>query len=514
MIFGAILLIAAIVAAVVVTAVVLAKALSNAGNDADENFSSDPVDATHSSCPVICPESVEIFASDGTSPPCQLLPVNGSVQLRATVLPEGSASHYLWTSTSSKIRIDRPDAETIMITALAEASSSLDAETLQVQCTSDGCSPVTANITLSVIKVTFSKSASQKYGYDNMDTAADTSDDHVSVKKLDDTVIHTLIEGGLNGLELDFVCEPENIAAPVEPPASAEFDLTVNGENTDKGETLLTARLRCQCSDIICGSITINTYKEKPVEATVAKVHDSTVPATALRFPNLDVASTATLINTKYKAGVATMTLSDHSPTNGAVDVRYDLDGNGKLTYDIVNRGGAEFNAITTAVAVAGWRVVTVRDMVSVYFLAAAAAVGDTTITINTAGHFYRNNDTAPLGTGATRENVTIQSFAGAVLTLAAPLTKVHASDEPLEFPAAGWSGNPVVIIEGAASEDELKWTIAHELGHSALRLADVTHTNSVMHFQQGAADHRLRYKPLPKHYSTGEENQWETIPR
>lgn len=176
--------------------------------------------------------------------------------------------------------------------------------------------------------------------------------------------------------------------------------------------------------------------------------------------------------------------------------------------------GGAELDAIKAAVAVAGWRVVTVRDMVSVYFLSAAAAAGDSTITINTASHFYVNNDSAPLGTGATRENITIQSFAGATLTLAAPLASAHAVGEPLEFPAAGWSGNPVVIIEGSASETELKWTIGHELGHSALSLVDVTHTNSVMHFQQGAADHRLRYKPLPKHYSAGDENQWETIPR
>jgi len=290
----------------------------------------------------------------------------------------------------------------------------------------------------------------------------------------------------------------------------------VDGLDTDKGETILKARLRCSCPEKDCTSIKINTYNEKPVEATVAKVYDSHSARTALRFPNLDVPATATLINTKYKEGVALMTLTDHSATGAAVDVHYDLDSNGSLTYDIVSGGGPELNKIKRAVAVAGWRVIIVRSMVSQYYLASAAAKDATTITINTADHFYTNGDTVALGTGGKREDVTIQSCArgNATLTLASPLAHAHSRRAPIEFPAAGWSGNPVVIVEGTASDTELKWTIGHELGHSALELVDVTHTNSIMHYMQGAADTRLRCKPLPKHYDPGTEVQWETIPR
>jgi predicted Zn-dependent protease len=63
-------------------------------------------------------------------------------------------------------------------------------------------------------------------------------------------------------------------------------------------------------------------------------------------------------------------------------------------------------------------------------------------------------------------------------------------------------------------AEDILKWTFGHELGHAVLGLADVSATESIMNYSQGWTDHRLRYKPLPKKYKAGTENQWETISR
>ncbi|MDA8121794.1 MAG: hypothetical protein M0Z38_04415 [Deltaproteobacteria bacterium] len=461
-----------------------------------------------------CPTSVAIKAPDGTSNPCRIVPANGSLRLRAVPQPAGSGRRFRWSTSSTKIRLENDTGQTVTVRGRGNASAAIDAETLVVACTAPGCGAVTSSVRLTVVKVTFSKSNAQTYGYDDMDTPAAPTDHHVSVKKLATTQVHTRIEGGLNGTQLEFVCDDNTIANPGAAPASADFDLPVDGGDTDKGETVLRARVRCTCPARDCTSIKINTYAEKPVDATVAKVHDSGSARTALRFPNLDAPGTATLINTKYKEGVALMTLTDHSGTGGATNVHYDLDSNGSLTYDIVNGGGPEFNKIKRAFAVAGWRVVIVRTMVSLYYLASAAARGATTITINTADHFYTAGDTTPLGTGGKRENVTIQSFVGATLTLAAPLQHAHSRRAPIEFPAAGWSGNPVVIVEGTTSEDEIKWTIGHELGHSVLSLVDVTHDQSIMHFMQGAADTRLRYKPLPKHYDPGTENQWETIPR
>jgi hypothetical protein len=465
---------------------------------------------------------VTIKAPDGTSAPCQVVPANGSLRLRAVPQPRtASGRRFRWSTGSTKIRLDNLTGETVTVRGLANASASLNAETVRVECSAAGCGPVSASLTLTVVKVTFSKSNDQTYGYDDMDTPAVPTDHHVSVKKLATTQVRTRIEGGLNGTQLEFTCDDNTIANPGAAPGSTNFNLPVNGRDTDKGETILKTRLRCTCPARDCTSIKIDTYNEKPVEATVAKVHDSRSAGTALRFPNLDVPSAATLVNPKYKEGVALMTLTDHSPTGGAIDVHFDLDGNGKLTYDIANGGGREFNKIKRAFTVAGPKVVIIRDMVSVYFLASAAARGATTITINTADHFYTNGDTVALGTGGRREAVTIQSCArgNATLTLAAPLGNPHSRHAPIEFPAAGWGSDPVLVIEGAASDTELKWTIGHELGHTVLKLRDVTHTDSIMHFQQGAADHRLRYLPLPGTYPQENEvnpvqSQWETIPR
>ena len=145
--------------------------------------------------------------------------------------------------------------------------------------------------------------------------------------------------------------------------------------------------------------------------ATVMKVFDSRSAATGLRFPKLDIPGIATLINPKYKEAVAVMTLTDQSATGDAVDVAFDNDRNGKLTWDIGASGGTEWKAITDAFPGGGQKVVIVRDMVSVYLLAAAAAKDATTITINATAtsNFLAPNSTYPLGTGATRENITVQ---------------------------------------------------------------------------------------------------------
>jgi hypothetical protein len=212
------------------------------------------------------------------------------------------------------------------------------------------------------------------------------------------------------------------------------------------------------------------------------------------------------------------MTLTDQSPTGGAVDVRYDLDGNGKLTWDIVAGGGAEWNAITGAFPGAGQKVVIVRDMVSVYYLAANAARGDTVLTINSASSFLLANAAYPVGTGAHREQVTVQRVVGATVTLTAPLAHAHASGETLEFPAGGWGGNPVIIIEGAAGQNVLQWTFGHELGHAVLGLSDVEAIDTIMHWQQSWTDYRLRFMRVPFKYAAqhaaADQSQWEEIGR
>jgi hypothetical protein len=163
-------------------------------------------------------------------------------------------------------------------------------------------------------------------------------------------------------------------------------------------------------------------------------------------------------------------------------------------------------------------RVAVVRDMKSVYYLSAAAAVGDTTLTVTAGAGFmyFVAGDSPPLDTGAARETVSITAVAGSTITCAA-LTKAHAAGATLEFPAGAWASDPILIKEGSATLDVVKWTVLHEVGHrdKGLQLKDIVDATDFMHFSQAWTDYRLRYCPRTKKYPpAGTENQWDTIPR
>ena len=90
-----------------------------------------------------------------------------------------------------------------------------------------------------------------------------------------------------------------------------------------------------------------------------------------------------------------------------------------------------------------------------------------------------------------------------------------HPASSGLPYPASGWSGNPIVVAEAnSSSEDPVGWTFGHELGHAILWLLDLDAPTDMMHYCRDRTDRRLRYKPLPRHYESGTENQWQLIPR
>ena len=159
-----------------------------------------------------------------------------------------------------------------------------------------------------------------------------------------------------------------------------------------------------------------------------------------------------------------------------------------------------------------------IPEMKSYYYLSAAAAVGDTTVTIQGVSTFYTGGNVVPLGVGASQEMVTIVSVIGNRITCD-PLIKAHGIGEGLEFYAGGWSSDPILIQEGHASLDVAKWTVLHEVGHKkeGLQLKDIVDDTGFMHFQQSWVDYRLRYCPRTEKYPAGtmeKENQWDTIPR
>jgi len=462
-------------------------------------------------CPAKCPTDFVLSA------PCRIIKANGGrVQMSASELPEYPAGTYSWATTSTKISLTNPNSSTVTVVALATPSASRDAETITVTRTAAGCSPVSKAVNVTVAKVTFSAATGQQYGYDDYDTPADSSDDHICVKKSDHTFLMVTIEGGAVGTDFNFVCDDSSICAPAAPGGNASFDLRLNAGNKTKDHTTLHAKCKCPAATSFA-SIEVHVYKEELVEVVVAKVYDNTVAGTNLYSPNADYAAQANTVNSKMKQGVVKFSITNYDSGNAQTDVHYDLDGNGALSYDIKNGGGAELNAIKSALTGTGTktRVAIIRDMKSYYYLSAAAAVGDTTISVTAGSVFnYPAGRSVPLGTGASQENITVASTSGSTITLGSALTKDHAIGEPLEFPAAGWSCDPILVTEGSSSLATLTWTIAHEAGHRDLSLRDVVDTTNVMHYSQEGTDYRLRYCPRTKRYEAGTENQWETVPR
>jgi hypothetical protein len=470
-----------------------------------------PADACTVGCPPQCPNDFRVDA------PCRILQVNSAnVQLAASELPGSSGGTFAWTTASTKIRLQNANSATCTVQALTTPSTARDAEVVTVTRTAAGCPNVAKTVNLTVAKVTFSAAATQRFGHDNFDTPADPLDDHVSIKKLDHTFLRVEIAGGAVGTDFNFACDDPSVCTPVAPGGVAAFDLRLDAGDKNKDSSPLHAKVRCP-SAASFANIMIHVYKEALVEAVVAKIYDSTVAGTNLGFPTADYAAHTATVNGKVKEAVVRYDITNYAAANARTDVRYDLDGNGALSYDINAGGGTEFDAIRTAMTGTGTktRIAIVKDMKSYYYLSAAAAIGDTTITVTAGSVFqYPAGRNVPLGNGASLENVTVASSAGSTITLGAPLTKAHAVGEGLEFPAGGWSTDPILIIEGGVSLDVIKWTIPHEAGHRALTLADVDDATSIMHWMQSWTDYRLRYCPRTKKHEAGTENQWETIPR
>jgi hypothetical protein len=494
--------------------------------------------------------------------PCRIVNVNGGqVEMSAIELPGSIGGNYIWTTTSLYIKLINTSSPTVIVEGLDKPSAGRDAEIISVTRSAFGCPNVTKSVTVTVAKVTFSASTNQLYGFENFDSPTDQTDNHICIKKSDYTFLKVVIEGGALGTDFDFVCDNPSVCTPVPPDATASFDLRLNAEAKNKRETTLNAKVKCPSATSFA-KIAVHVYKEKKVDVVVAKIYDKTSRGATLLYPDEDYSvftkiepqevhmykqkkedvvsfkkfnkhsrDTALLnpdedysaftntVNEKLKEAVVKFNISNYDPDNKTTDVRYDLDGNGALTYDIANGGGIELEAINSAMTGTGTktRIAIVRDMKSYYYLSAKAARGDLKVTVTAFENsiFYIVGENVDLGIGSSKENVTIASVSGRTITLKSVLTQNHKKGEPMELPAAGWSSDPIVIIEGKASLEILKWTIPHEVGHRDLQLADVEDDTNIMHFKQGHSDNRLRYCSRDKKYKPfGSENQWDTIPR
>jgi hypothetical protein len=445
---------------------------------------------------------------------CKIMKIKSKIIMKAFDLPKDPGGKYEWKTSSTNIKLIHEKTAILTVESLETPSSARDAEEITVTRTAKDGTTKSKTVKVTVASVVFSEATTQRYGFDDFDTPAIFTDDHICIKKEDHTFVKVTIKGGALGTDFDFVCDDPKVCKPVPPGADAVFDLKLDAGKFNKKETILHAKVKCPAATGFA-KIKVNVYAEKVVNVVVAKIADSTSTGTALGFATADYAAHETTANDKLKQAVVKYEIANFDSANAVTDVAYDTDANGALSFDINSGGGAEFDAINTAFADSSGaiRVAIVKDMKSYYYLSRAAKAGDTKVRVKGSNIFTSNS--MPLGTGTTQENIDVISNVGNLATLASPLLNDHAVGEAIEFPAAGWSTNPILIIEGSATLDVAKWTILHEVGHRALTLADVDDDTDFMHFQQSWTDYRLRYCPRIKHYTPAKkENQWETIPR
>ncbi|ELX08977.1 hypothetical protein Jab_2c10350 [Janthinobacterium sp. HH01] len=444
---------------------------------------------------------------------CRIVNVGTRIPITAADLPGESGGSYSWTTASTHIRLINNAGPTVAVEGLS-IGTARDSET--ITCTRRGAdgATTTKTVTITVAKVTFLQASTQKFGFDDYDTPADHTDDHISIGSEEETFIKVKIEGGAVGTDFTFLCEDTTACTVAVPPGSAEFDLSLRAGRWQKKTTKLRARVKCP-SVAIFATIAVHIYNQTVVKVLIAKVADTRSPGTSLRFATADYAAHQNDANLKLREAVVRYELTNFDAANQVTNVAFDNDNNGALSYDINSNGGRECELIRNAVRSTvrdQKRVVIIRKMKSLYYLDRPARRGETSIVVRGSNVFSAE---MPLGAGPTLETVEVISNTGNIGQLAAPLAFDHVAGEPLEFPAAGWGGDPILIAEGNDTLDVAKWTILHEVGHTALNLMDIVDPTDFMHFDQSNTDYRLRYCPRQSRYNSGTtENQWETIPR
>lgn len=444
--------------------------------------------------------------------PCRIINTLGRISMTAADLPGESGGTYVWTTGSSKIKLVNSSGNTIAIDALDVVSANRDAEQVSVTRTGPDGRTASKTVWLTVARVSFRQSPNQLYGFDDYDTPALRNDNHICIESDRHTFVDVLIEGGVIGTDFDFSCVHPSVCTNDQAPAQPKFELKLSAASWQQNDTQLQAIVKCP-SKAVFASLIVHVYNAAVVAVAIAKVTDKRSPSTFLQFPSADYASHEQAANAKLKEGVVMYKLAN-TANNAVLDVPFDTTNSGTLVFDINAGGGAGFQAIDAAINEPNHlRVAIVRQMRSLYYLDVAARKGDLQITVRGSNVFLATG--MPLGAGATQELVDIAVASGNVATLATPLMYDHPIGSELEFPAAAWSGNPIIIAEGSTALSVAKWTILHEVGHEALNLQDVIDVDNFMHHDQGNVDHRLRYCPRLSQYSPGTtENQWETIPR
>ncbi len=486
------------------------------------------------------PPPYRIRRADGSGPPPMVIPVGGVIELLA-VHDRGDPGAWCWSTDSTAIRLENETTDTVRVIAQENPSVSAGAEVIRLNFTPDGGSAqpsVPARLT--VIKVTFTRSDSESYGFDSM---ADSSmhgptpsgqDPHVSVQKDGTTRVMVEVEGGVGGGCLTFTSDDDSIAtASVEGVPPARFTLNIQGGSRNKASTNIKARV-ADASGTVVATLVVNVYNRKSCSAMVARIWDSRSPSTRLSRPDFSIADSQRALRQYYGKAVATISLSDYNTEGGVMDVRFDRSGSGALVLEAGRESKAQ-KAVKRAVRRRpGTKIVIVKKLAWLYRLARTANRGDTTITfesyISETLMGYIGNSTYRFGAPGNYENITVTNVnrATKVVTIASPLTARHRkrNKEGLWWPLGGLSGNPAFVQEADDSQDEVDAVMGHELGHELLDFLDLGSRSDasvdadvrscLMYYSNSRTDTQIRFKSLNRYYPVpgGSESQWELLSR
>lgn len=429
---------------------------------------------------------------------CRILMPGTRVQMEAMDLPGESGGTYEWSTTSTKIRLVNTTGNKLVIEAANTVGTARDSETIVVTRTGQDGRKAKKSVSVTVSRVVFKQSKFQRFGYDDMDTP-DTEDDHVSVASGEETYVHVDILGGAIASDFDFICDDRSVCEVPPPTTGApSFELRIEGAKVTKAKTMLRARVRCPAK-IVFGSIAIHVYAWSINKVVIGKFEDSNAPSTALQFPSADYTSHRDRANEIFKQAVVRVELENISG-NRKLNAKI-AQKNGEVLYDMASGGQELREALLSAFgdqdSDAYW-VAIIRNMKSCYYLSKDAQAGSLVIEVAATRLLQSKMD---LGTGPTKERITVECVEGNIGYLAEPLKNSHPKGTLLEFFAGAWSGGPIILAEGDFTEEELRWIILHELGHTALSLSDITDDTNIMLAHRGHKDYRLRYKPQKLNY-------------
>lgn len=461
------------------------------------------------------------------------------VRLRAKDMKGFSGGRFKWETTCPNLDLSASQGRSIHVKGRNNVSSGRDAETVKVTRRSPGCADITKTIKLTVGRLCFSQSDFNKYGYDDYDLVLPWKGHgsqlhHMSVMKDGLTRVHVAIEGGLVGSDFDFVCK-HGPRRPCVPSGGdngwSDFELNITGGDRQKKPQILEARTKTGGKSLF-GELAIPVYAERTVDVVVGKFDDPLVlPLFGIKMyslvhPYQDYSVHTPAVNDKMREGVVKFNIRNLFTDNSVADYKFSS-GTQQLTFDIADPDGGpdvrglrrimagrtKTSAVRTRVPNGSVRVAMVPALRSYYYLAGSVKKGATKVRVRGSDEpFFNAGDTAPIGSGATVETMNIVSVHGTTIKCA-PLANDHPAGAPIEFPAAGWSSDPIIIVDNNLDLNVTLWTVPHEASHRAFDFSDLDDTTNVMHFSQGQSDYRVRHSPRPLHYKPGKtEKQWDMM--